>query len=75
MLDDNLDVDDEDPTSRGSPVHSDAGSDSGRSRSGRRSYEVAMVTEISPEFSLISVLSKNIWLLRTLSKYKLSMNF
>ena len=35
MLDDNPDVDDEDPTSRGSPVHSDAGSDSGRSRSGR----------------------------------------
>ena len=35
LLDDNPDVDDEDPTSRGSPVHFDAGSDSGRSRSGR----------------------------------------
>ena len=35
LLDDNPDVDGEYPTSRGSPVHSDAGSDSGRSRSGR----------------------------------------
>ena len=44
----------------------------GRSRSGRRSYEVAMVTEISPSDQCLST---NIWLLRTLSKYKLSMNF